>query len=94
LPNEDEENQQRLRGVGIHNDRVAASRLNFATFHCPDGVRTNYGQWRSLENFEELRKDPKYAPLNEYWQVWLKTSFIFTKLSSQNLLIKSSSFSE
>jgi len=38
------ENQQRLVSwKGIHNDRVAASRLNFCQFQPPDGVRTNYG---------------------------------------------------
>jgi hypothetical protein len=34
-----------------------------------DGTRTvNYGQWRSLDDFEVLLKDPKYAPLSEYWR--------------------------
>jgi len=65
-----------------------------ANFHRPWRCCTmNYGQWRSLENFEELRKDPKYAPLNEYWRGLAENEFHLYEVVSQNLLIKSSSFS-
>ncbi len=66
------ENQQRLVelekeyvGVGLQNPGLLS-----ANFHRSlDGVHTvNYGQWRSFADFEELLKDPKYKPLNEYWQ--------------------------
>lgn len=50
-----------------------------------DGTRTmNYGQWRSLADFAELVKDPKYAPLNQYWRDLAENEFhlyevVFTK---------------
>ncbi len=48
-----------------------------ANFHRSlDGTRTaNYGQWHSLDNFEELLKDPKYKPLSEYWQGLAENEF-------------------
>jgi len=73
------ENQQRLVelereyvGIGLqHPDLMSAN------FHRSlDGTRTvNYGQWRSLDNFEELLKDPKYKPLSEYWQGLAENEF-------------------
>lgn len=66
------ENQSRLVelekeyvGVGLQNPGLLS-----ANFHRSlDGVHTvNYGQWSSFAEFEELLKDPKYKPLNEYWQ--------------------------
>ncbi len=66
------ENQQRL--VELERENVAIGLqhpdLLSANFHRSlDGTRTvNYGQWRSLDNFEVLLKDPKYAPLSEYWR--------------------------
>ena len=38
--------------------------LLFASLHRSlDGTRTlNYGQWRTLENFDLLLKEPKYKP--------------------------------
>lgn len=73
------ENQQRLVelereyvGIGLqHPDLISAN------FHRSlDGIRTiNYGQWRSLDNFEELAKEPKYAPLNEYWRGLAENEF-------------------
>lgn len=73
------ENQQRLVelereyvGIGLqHPDLMSAN------FHRSlDGTRTvNYGQWRSLDNFEELLKDPKYKPLSEYWQGLAENAF-------------------
>lgn len=66
------ENQRRLVelekefvGVGLQNPGLSS-----ANFHRSlDGVHTvNYGQWRSFADFEQLLKDPKYKPLNEYWQ--------------------------
>jgi len=48
----------------------------------PDGVRTmNYGQWRSLENLRNWGKIQSTHPWMSIIEVWLKTSFIFTKLS-------------
>lgn len=48
-----------------------------ANFHRSlDGTRTvNYGQWRSLNNFDLLLKEPKYAPLSEYWQGLAENEF-------------------
>ena len=73
------ENQQRLVelereyvGIGLqHPDLMSAN------FHRSlDGTRTtNYGQWRSLDNFEELLKDSKYKPLSEYWQGLAENEF-------------------
>lgn len=73
------ENQQRLVelereyvGIGLqHPDLISAN------FHRSlDGIRTmNYGQWRSLDNFDELTKEPKYAPLNEYWRGLAENEF-------------------
>ena len=59
-------------GVGLqHPDLISAN------FHRSlDGTRTvNYGQWRSLDNFEELLKDSKYKPLSEYWQGLAENQF-------------------
>ncbi len=73
------ENQQRLVelereyvGVGLQNPGLLS-----ANFHRSlDGVHTvNYGQWRSFADFEELLKDPKYAPLNQYWQGLAENEF-------------------
>lgn len=66
------ENQQRL--VELEKEYVELGLQNpglmSANFHRSlDGVHTvNYGQWRSFADFEDLLKDPKYKPLNEYWQ--------------------------
>lgn len=78
------ENQQRLVelereyvGIGLqHPDLISAN------FHRSlDGTRTvNYGQWRSLDNFEELLKDPKYKPLSEYWQGLAENQFHLYKV--------------
>lgn len=73
------ENQQQLVelekeyvGVGLQNPGLMS-----ANFHRSlDGVHTvNYGQWRSFADFEELLKDPKYKPLNEYWQGLAENEF-------------------
>ena len=73
------ENQQQLVelereyvGVGLQNPGLMS-----ANFHRSlDRVRTvNYGQWRSFADFEELLKDPKYKPLNEYWQGLAENEF-------------------
>ena len=73
------ENQQRLVelereyvGIGLqHPDLMSAN------FHrLLDGTRTvNYGQWRSLDNFEQLLKDPKYESVREYWQGLAENEF-------------------
>jgi len=66
------ENQQRLVELERENVVIGLQHpdLLSANFHRSlDGTRTvNYGQWRSLDNFEVLLKDPKYAPLSEYWR--------------------------
>ncbi len=59
-------------GIGLdHPDLLSAN------FHRSlDGTHTvNYGQWRSLDNFEWVLKDPKYAPLNEYWRGLAENEF-------------------
>ena len=59
-------------GVGLQNPGLLS-----ANFHRSlDGTCTaNYGQWRSLEDFEELLQQPKYKPLNEYWQGLAENEF-------------------
>lgn len=73
------ENQQRLVELEREYIRIGLQHpdLISANFHRSlDGIRTmNYGQWRSLENFEELTKDPKYRPLNEYWRGLAENEF-------------------
>jgi quinol monooxygenase YgiN len=59
-------------GIGLeHPDLLSAN------FHRSlDRTHTvNYGQWRSLDNFELLLKEPKYAPLNEYWRDLAENEF-------------------
>lgn len=59
-------------GIGLqHPDLMSAN------FHRSfDGTHTvNYGQWRGLENFDLLLKDPKYAPLSKYWQGLAENEF-------------------
>ncbi|MBW4628578.1 MAG: antibiotic biosynthesis monooxygenase [Brasilonema octagenarum HA4186-MV1] len=73
------ENQMRL--VELEKEYVGVSLQNpgllSANFHRSlDGVHNvNYGQWRSLADFEELLKDPKYKPLSEYWQGLAENKF-------------------
>ena len=73
------ENQQRLVelereyvGVGFQNPGLIS-----ANFHRSlDGVHNvNYGQWRSFADFELLLKEPKYAPLSQYWQGLAENEF-------------------
>lgn len=73
------ENQMRLVelereyvGIGLQNPGLMS-----ANFHRSlDGVHTvNYGQWRSFADFEGLLKDPKYAPLNQYWRGLAENEF-------------------
>ncbi|MBE9189216.1 antibiotic biosynthesis monooxygenase [Gloeocapsopsis crepidinum LEGE 06123] len=82
------ENQQRL--VELEKEYIGVALQNpgliSANFHRSlDGTRTmNYGQWRSLEDFELLLQDPKYKPLSEYWQGLAENEFhlyevVFTK---------------
>jgi hypothetical protein len=28
----------------------------------------NYGQWRSLDHFEDFLQDPRYEPVRSYWK--------------------------
>lgn len=73
-----QEFQQRLIELERENVLIALEHpdLISATFHRSlDGTRTvNYGQWRSLDNFEQLLK-PKYKPLSEYWQGLAENQF-------------------
>jgi len=48
-----------------------------ANFHRSlDGTRTaNYGQWRSLDNFDALLNEPKYEPVREYWKGLAENEF-------------------
>jgi hypothetical protein len=50
----------------------------------------NYGFWRSLDNFELLIKDPKFAPVREYWQGLSENEFhlyevVFTEPSNKQM---------
>jgi quinol monooxygenase YgiN len=57
------ENQQRL--IELERENVVI-----------DGTRTaNYGQWRSLDNFEALLKEPKYESVREYWKGLAENEF-------------------
>lgn len=73
------EEQQRLIELERENVLIALEHpdLISANFHRSlDGTRTvNYGQWRSLDNFELLLKEPKYKPLSEYWQGLAENEF-------------------
>lgn len=73
------ENQHRLVELERENVVIAMDHpdLISANFHRSlDGVRTvNYGQWRSLANFELIVKEPKYAPLSEYWRGLAENEF-------------------
>jgi quinol monooxygenase YgiN len=73
------ENQQRLIELERENVVLALEHpdLVSANFHRSlDGTRTaNYGQWRSLENFEALLKEPKYESVREYWKGLAENEF-------------------
>lgn len=73
------ENQQRLIDLERENVGVALEHpdLISANFHRSlDGTRTaNYGQWRSLDNFEALLKEPKYESVREYWKGLAENEF-------------------
>ena len=73
------ENQQRLIELERENVRIALKHpdLISANFHRSlDGTRiVNYGQWRSLENFEALLKEPKYESVREYWKGLAENEF-------------------
>jgi quinol monooxygenase YgiN len=73
------ENQQRLIELERENVVIALEHpdLISANFHRSlDGTRTaNYGQWRSLDNFEALLKEPKYESVREYWKGLAENEF-------------------
>ena len=73
------ENQQRLIELERENVVLALEHpdLLSANFHRSlDGTRTaNYGQWRSLDNFEALLKEPKYESVREYWKGLAENEF-------------------
>lgn len=80
------ENQQRFVelareyiSIGLQNPGLIS-----ANFHRSlDGTRImNYGQWRSLADFESLLQDPKYKPLGEYWQGLAENEFHLYKVVS------------
>lgn len=66
------ENQQRLVELERENVVIGLQHpdLISANFHRSlDGTRTvNYGQWRTIDNFEALLKEPKYAQLSKYYE--------------------------
>lgn len=73
------ENQQRLIDLERENVAIALEHpdLISANFHRSlDGTRTvNYGQWRSLDRFDALLKEPKYEPVRKYWQGLAENEF-------------------
>jgi len=73
------ENQQRLVDLERENVAIALQHpdLVSANFHRSlDATRTsNYGQWRTLDNFDSLLKEPKYASVREYWQGLAENEF-------------------
>lgn len=73
------ENQQRLIDLERKNVLIALEHpdLISATFHRSiDGTRTvNYGQWRSLDRFDDLLKEAKYESVREYWKGLAKNEF-------------------
>jgi len=73
------ENQQRLIELERENVVIALEHpdLISANFHRSlDGTRTaNYGQWRSLDNFEALLREPKYESVREYWKGLAENEF-------------------
>ncbi|MBW4639493.1 MAG: antibiotic biosynthesis monooxygenase [Gloeocapsa sp. UFS-A4-WI-NPMV-4B04] len=73
------ENQQRLIELEHENVVIALEHpdLLSANFHRTlDGTRTaNYGQWRSLDNFEALLKEPKYQSVRDYWKDLAENEF-------------------
>lgn len=73
------ENQQRLVELERENVLIALEHpdLISANFHRSlDGTRTmNYGLWSTLANFELLLKEPKYAPVQDYWRGLAENEF-------------------
>lgn len=73
------ENQQRLVELERENVLIALKHpdLISANFHRSlDGTRTmNYGLWSNLANFELLLKEPKYAPVQDYWRGLAENEF-------------------
>jgi quinol monooxygenase YgiN len=73
------ENQQRLIALERENVEIALQHpdLISATFHRSlDGIRTvNYGQWRSLDQFDALLKSPNYESVREYWKGLAENEF-------------------
>ena len=74
------ENQQRLIELERENVEIALEHpdLISANFHRSlDGTRTanNYGQWRSLDNFDALLIEFKYESVREYWQDLAENEF-------------------
>ena len=73
------ENQPRLIELERENVMIALQHpdLISASFHRSiDGTRTvNYGQWRSLDDFEALLKEPKYESVRKYWKGLAENEF-------------------
>lgn len=73
------EKQQQLIELERENVAIALEHpdLISANFHRSlDGTRTaNYGQWRSLDNFDALLKESKYEPVREYWKEIAENEF-------------------
>ena len=73
------ESQPRLIELERENVEIALEHpdLLSANFHRSlDGTRTvNYGQWRSLDHFDDFLKEPKYESVREYWQGLAENEF-------------------
>jgi quinol monooxygenase YgiN len=73
------ENQQRLIELERENVVIALEHpdLISASFHRSlDSTRTaNYGQWRSLHNFEALLTESRYESVREYWKGLAENEF-------------------
>lgn len=73
------ENQQRLVELEREIAPIALQHpdLISVNFHRSlDGtLAMNYGQWRTLENFESLLKEPKYERVREYWRDLAENEF-------------------
>jgi quinol monooxygenase YgiN len=66
--------KDQLRLIELERENVSVALahpdLLSASFHRSlDGTRTmNYGQWRSLDHFEDFLQDPRYEPVRSYWK--------------------------
>jgi quinol monooxygenase YgiN len=73
------ENQQRLIELERENVEIALKHpdLISANFHRSlDGTRTvNYGQWHTLDHFDDFLKKPEFEPVRGYWKGLAENEF-------------------